>query len=952
VPAPPPVALHGPDPLLQRDRELDLLETYLDHARDGRGGVAAVTGPLGIGKSALLAAARDLATARGMTVLAARGAPLERDYAYAIVRRLFEPLGLEAAATDAALLTGAAALAGRAFANGSVEPPAVDDGAFATIHGLYWLTANLTARSPVLLVVDDCHWADAPSLRFLAYLAARLEELRALLLVAVRSGEAAHEPTVLAELVESATAVRPRPLDLVAASALIRARLGPDTDEGLCRACVRATGGNPLLLLALVGSLAEAGGGSAPDVTEVAAFGAASVGRVLTRQLARLPAGASAVAAAIAVLGPGAPLRHIAALSDVDTETAAALVDAMRSAAILAVTPPLDFAHPILRAAVEDDLTATQRARTHRRAARVLSDDGAAPERRAVHLLHTVPAGDAATVDTLREAARVAADRGAPETAEVYLRRALDEPPTPPERGRIQLELGLALLASRRDPDAPRLLREAIASTDEPHRLAAAVRAARALGVAGFFDDAAALDGVGESPLLQAETLAASWLLAERVPGALERTGRLDPADVPDDLGGRALLVNLAHRALLGPEPVAGAVELLRRAIGAGDLPREESLVTIFLAMDLVIADEFDLAVRVCTEAIAEGQRRGSPSIVASFAFPRALAYLRRGQLADAEADARWSFDRKLTMGPPHAIAWPLGVLVEILVARGDLTGAEAALNTGLPAGPPPQSMGWALVRQARGRLLAAQGRPRDAVLDLVDAGERWAGVAVRSPSLATWRGDAARALVQLGDLDEARRLAEEQQALAEATGLPRVVGNALGDLAAVGSPSRIETLERSVELLSGGSAPLELARAVLDLGAALRRAGRRVDARQPLRHALDLASRAGAAPLADRAHAELLAAGARPRRPAVTGRHALTASERRVSALAAGGLTNREIAERLFVTQRTVETHLQHAFNKLGVHRREELPAALAPAPVPQDPLDHEAGDGPERRS
>ena len=138
------------------------------------------------------------------------------------------------------------------------------------------------------------------------------------------------------------------------------------------------------------------------------------------------------------------------------------------------------------------------------------------------------------------------------------------------------------------------------------------------------------------------------------------------------------------------------------------------------------------------------------------------------------------------------------------------------------------------------------------------------------------------------------------------------------------------EFLAEAISLLESGPARHELALALADLGSCLRRAGRRTEARTPLRRALDLAQRTGAAPLADRARQELLAAGARPRRTALTGPDALTSTERRVARLAADGLSNRQIAQHLFITQATVETHLRHAFGKLGITSRADLPAQL----------------------
>jgi ATP/maltotriose-dependent transcriptional regulator MalT len=326
----------------------------------------------------------------------------------------------------------------------------------------------------------------------------------------------------------------------------------------------------------------------------------------------------------------------------------------------------------------------------------------------------------------------------------------------------------------------------------------------------------------------------------------------------------------------------------------------------------------------VCDVAIEQGQRTGSPNIVASFLFPRAFARLGRGALADAEADARWSFDLKRAMGPDGAYAWPLAFLVGALVERGDLAAARAALAV-CPDDPLPETMAWALVIQSRGRLHLAAGDPPAAVGDLRDAAARFERLACRGPGLAWWQTDLAIALARVGNLDEARRVAEEFAGLARATGVDRFLSVAARTLAAVSRPDQRELLLREA-VTRAADAPLDRAHALVELGAHLRRTGHRGSARDPLRLGLDLAHRLGAAPLATRAREELVAAGGRPRRPAVSGVDALTASERRVVALATEGLSNREIAERLFVTQRTVETHLGHAFAKLGVRRRDQL--------------------------
>ena len=922
--------------VLEREREIAAIERLLAAARVGRGALAVVGGPAGIGKTTLLEVAAALAEGRSMTVLRARAVPLEHAFSYGVVRQLFEPLAPQ---SDDRLMEGAARLARPVLAlSAEGEGEAREDLAFASLHGLYWLTANLATRSPLLLAVDDCHWADAASLRFLAYLGARLEGLRALVLVALRRGDANPEPELLGEVVGQATRepLLPSPLGAAAAAELVRAAVGPSASDRFCLACYEATGGNPLLLGTLAAAVA-AEGGEPDDATaaRVAELGAETVGRLLARRLARLPAGSDAFVRALAVLGPRAPLQHVAALAGLELERAAALADALRTASILAQDDELDFAHPVVSAAVGEGLAPGERSLAHARAAELLAAEDAPAERLALHLLHAPPRGDLGAVETLRGAAALAVERGAPEAAAAYLRRALEEPAPTKLRAPLQFELGLALLATRRDQQAPAYLQEAVAFLDEPGaRREAALHAARALGVAGYFEQAAAmLESVPEPDLrIDAELAANCWHIAARVPVALARLAACRD-DVPDAPGRQLIEVMLAHANLFAGEPVSVAAGLLERALRGPELFREESLVLVYAAMDLVFCDRLHDAERVCSAAIEEGERRGSPSLIATFAFPRAFARLRRGLLRDAEADARWSYEQKLAMDAECGPPWPLAFLLDTLTDQGHLAAADEALSRiGSSVEAPPEMLAWPFVLEARGRLRLAQGRPAEALADLFEAGRRWERLHCHA-NASRWRADAALALAQQGQLDRARELAGEQFRLAEQTGPPRALGiaaRALGTVAV--RDDGVGLLRDAVAVLEQTPARLEFAHALVDLGSALRREGHRAEARDRLRHGLELAHRAGAAPLAQRARQELLAAGGRPRRPVFTGVEALTASELRVARLAAEGATNREIAQRLFVTQRTVETHLRHVFQKLDIRTRNELPRELAP--------------------
>ncbi|MFZ0161654.1 MAG: AAA family ATPase [Kineosporiaceae bacterium] len=265
------------DPLLDRDVELTALERRLVAIRSGSGQVVVVEGAAGIGKSSLLAAASRSAAAHGMTVVRARGGPLEQDAVWGVARQLFEPL--QARDDWAALSGGAASLAARALDAGEPEPAFAGDAMHAAVHGLTCLTGNLTDRAPVLIVVDDLHWADAASLRWLAQLTRRLDELPLGVLCAVRSGEPPSDPDLLAELLAADTepSVRPRPLGLSATEQIVGRRL-PAADVAFAHACHAVTRGNPFLLKAMLAHLAAEG--VTPDedaAARLTSFGKSSV---------------------------------------------------------------------------------------------------------------------------------------------------------------------------------------------------------------------------------------------------------------------------------------------------------------------------------------------------------------------------------------------------------------------------------------------------------------------------------------------------------------------------------------------------------------------------------------------------------------------------------------------------------------------------------------------------
>src|SRR5215204_6802554 len=253
--------------LLDRSKDLARIESALAEARSGRGRLVVVEGPAGIGKTALLAAARTAAADRGMHVLRSRGTELERDFAFGVVRQLFEPPLADASEVERADLLEAAAgvaagllgLPGAPVADG---PPASGvDSSFAVFHGLYWLCANLAAVAPLCVVVDDVHWADAASLRYLAFLLTRLEELDAALIVATRPWEAGADAELLTTVLTdpSAEVIELSPLTRSGVAELLEARLGEAPDAAIADTCLRVTRGVPYLVRELAEALSEEG---------------------------------------------------------------------------------------------------------------------------------------------------------------------------------------------------------------------------------------------------------------------------------------------------------------------------------------------------------------------------------------------------------------------------------------------------------------------------------------------------------------------------------------------------------------------------------------------------------------------------------------------------------------------------------------------------------------------
>jgi DNA-binding CsgD family transcriptional regulator len=906
--------------LFERGRELEQLDALIERAAGGDGGVVVVEGPAGIGKSRLLGEARTRADG-ALRVLAARGSQLEGEFAFGVVRQLFE-----ARYATPELLTGAAAPAAAVF--GQLDGS--EGASFAALHGLYWLVLNLAEQGPLLLAVDDLHWCDRPSLLFFAYLARRLEGQPILLLAGVREAEPGTDPALLGEIAQdpAATHVRPAPLSEAAVATVIEERLGGRPAAAFAAACHEATGGNPLLLSQLATALA--GEGVRPDaafVGRVREIGPRAVSRTVLLRLARLGPDAKAVARAIAVLGDGAALPAVAALAGIEAPRAGAATGELARAEILRAEPPLAFVHPLVRDAVYHELSAGEREVQHAQAADLLRESGAPLEHVAAQLLHTTPRGERWAGELLWDAGRAAMQAGAVDSAVAYLRRAVDDHPF---SGQLLFELGAAEVLTSGSAATEHLTRAYETLTDPLARAAVAGLLGRALMFMGSPEAAAvvARRAADELP----ETLSDLRLALEALefmtlyfgaPGRDGLSGLRVYRGQPGDGVGARMLAALAAWEMVGSDGTAtDCAELALAALAGGRLLAADPALMPFPAvLSLVVADRPE-AVEIFRGMVADAHRHGSLLSAGSALLWSGYGELRRGDLAAAEESVRAAADQLERWGHSTAgILLSRTIQAEIMHERGRTEDALALLEWIGSDDPKGNTTFWWLATRAT--VYTAVGRTAEAVAaadelvvrgrDIPDASRLWR------------RSLKAEAL---GRCDEAVALVREELEITRAFGAPaplgrtlRVLGTLTGDL---------DALQEATLVLEASTARLEHAKALAAYGSALRRARRPTEAREPLRRALELAGTCGADALAAHARAELHASGARPRRDALSGVESLTPSERRVVDLAAAGRTNRDIAQELYVTPKTVEVHLSNAYRKLGISSRRELERAL----------------------
>ena len=929
------------DGLLERDHEREELRLVVAAAHARAGAAALLRGPAGIGKTRLLDDAAATGAREGTRTLRARGGEMERDFPYGVVRQLLER---EVRGLDVAALEGAAHLAGPVlgFAEHDDAIRADPEREFALCHGLYWLICDLAEQRPLLLVVDDLQHVDPPSLRFLLYLARRIQGLPIAIVAALRDGADETDPATIAQLAEDPgmRTIRPRGLRADGVGTLVRARLGEQPSDGFVAACVDVTGGNPFLLEQLLGAAADEG--LRPDdqaAGRVRELVPAAVTRSVLERLSREPPEVAAVARAVAILGDDVELRHAGQLADIEMIVAADCADRLADLALLREGTPLSFLHPLLRSTVLAGMRPAGRTAAHARAAQVLRADGAPVAAVAAHVVELEPAADPAVVAVLREAAGAALERGAADIATRQLQRARREPPAEQDRGDVLAELGFAASLAGDAATAVEALDASVELAADPaERVERRLHAFRArfaldgqLDPVEIMDIVAEVDTLGDAlaastqPLV-GDVLAAAANLPSLLPELGERLARFEDA-AGDTETERAMLATLSRVACRRGDTAERAARFAGRAVGGELLPESAEAVSRFTALfTLIDADRLDAAELELDAITVVARRRGSLLGYSSAIGLRALAAYQRGDVRRAVTETVTA----LGTGSLHGALYPvvMACLVRARLAADDVAGA-AEIVAPLADYELPDIIVFNHAVVARAQVRFALGDLEGALEGMRQALER-VPRAVRYSRVLPWRQLAVPVLLAGGHDREASEVAADDVAAARGWGTAGAIGAALTAQALCTAPAeRVAALAEAIELLERSPARLDLAAALLALGETMTELRDTDAGLELLWRGVELAQTCGAHALVARGQAARRAAGARPLRVAAPNAETLTPGQRRVYDLAAQGSSEREIAEALFLTVKAVEDELGGVYAKLGLQGPADLAAS-----------------------
>ena len=874
--------------LWERDEELAAVERALDTLcadKSSSGSLLVLRGEAGLGKTALLAETRRIAEARNCAVWSARGSETLSSVPFNVVRQLLQPALLSLMPEEAREYLGDwYDIAGPALGitdpgERQADPQGVCDGLVAAVR-------RLARRDwPLVLLIDDAHWADQETLRWLAAFAERLDDLNVLVVVARRPGEVSGDSVRHLDAVAAAgsSVANLSALTPEATAGLTRATLGSHADAPFCREVWAVTGGNPYETVELLAKVQDSEFEPTESAAaELRALNRSARGGGLVARLETLGIEATRFAWAAAILGTGISVDLVAELATMSPDDAVRCADLLRTARILTEPDPagvqpddgeLQFVHPLIATAVYNSIPDALRTAMHGIAARVVTDNGHSAAVAARHLLEVHPDSDEELVEQLREAAREHLAVGAPDAARRCLERALVEPPPPEVHARVLYELGCVTLLTA-PATAVDHLQTALAmpGLEGEERVAAVHRLSQALLHNDQLEEAvrtveaeAARQPAGPAKLrLQAVQFMWEGLHAGEAtsPGRSARLADLAGTCTGRDNSERALLILRGFDAMARGENSEEVVEVCDRALVNGRLapglgwtdPEWGLELPMMLASAYAYTDRLDRAETLYNEGLRAYESAGwsGGHLALAHAYV-GLAHRRRGRLREAETSLRKSLALAERVGRRLPLHWSATCnLVDTLLARGHVDQAwEVAEGYGF-APPYPSTIVLPDPRSVRGRLLLAVGRTKDGINEL-EAAEKAAAVrGHHNPVLVPWAVDLARALAG-EDPERAARLATEVRRHAERFGTDTAIGEALRCAAALETGQRaVRLAEQAVTYLEASPCQYEHAAARVEYAIAARSSAE-------LHRGLTLARSCGADGLVAQAEAALL---------------------------------------------------------------------------------------------
>ncbi|MFE7118400.1 ATP-binding protein [Streptomyces sp. NPDC057654] len=880
--------------LFEREQEIAAAERAVDafcgHAAEGdtpRGGLLLYSGEAGLGKTALLAEVRRIAMERGhCTVLSARGGESVRSVPFHVVRQLLQPAIVPISEAERRGLFAAwYDIAGPAL--GVAPPRDQQPDPQGVRDGIDWVVTRLAvSNDPLVLIIDDAHWADAESLAWLTSFAVRLPELPLLVVLSYRPDELPEHAPAFAGLVGGRD-VRPvalRELTPAAVAELVRTTLGEGADDPFCREVWAVTGGNPYEAVELI---AKARDRAIEPVEDCAALlrdlGAEARGTGLVARLAGLGTEVTRFAWAAAVLGTEISPRLAANLAAVSPATAAECADRLREARILTGSSDLEFVHPLIATAIYQAIPAAFRTAMHGQAAFAVTEEGHGPAAASRHLLEVHPEDDPDLVKQLRAAAQEHLAVGAPHAARRCLERALQEPPPDEERAALLYELGCSALLTSPHTTIGHL-REALSLPGLPEelRVDATYRLSQVYGHNSQLPEAAEVVAAEAS-----RTPAGPGLMRLQVAHYLWTSTQVDEVDsigrarriaaIADRLDGaddaeRALLALRAFDGMIRGENALRVSEIIDRALVDGRLTPGLGWtntqwgfeIPSVICLTLAYTDRLDDVADLSDEAARAFEIAGWSGAHLAYAHDIVgLVHRRRGQLELAETFLREGLRLAGRHSPGMPVRWNgTCLLIDTLLARGHVDEAQAVAKANSFGAPYSPAIVMPEAACLAGRLLLARGCREEAVIELEAVGRQLAERGRNNTLWAPWALDLADALAD-EDPERARALSAEAVQHAARFGTDTAMGEALRRASALAEESKtLSMLECAVDHLRRSPSRYEYAAALVDHGTALRRDGQCAGAAEQLRQGLGLAEDCGADGVAKKAREELAAVG------------------------------------------------------------------------------------------